>query len=220
MASECMLAHATEEDGTPQTSGVMDLYMHLLGCLSTSHIDFVRTWMNLLSLEAASIPKMDCLIWTTSSAERSLHSASEMRKCCGNLMMISLTQDTTLPRNIRFMSSSLAGCTLGVGERVVLSCEPRRQDISRDIPAFLFVEPYLCSGTLTSMTEFEIEFQISECSGRIMKAFEDSLKKIGSLSSISYRIDKHDGYSNVKTLRCVFTKNFSVSAFYVVILHI
>jgi hypothetical protein len=65
-AAECLLLHATVENGTAETSGVKPLFDFALAGLTASQVQYVRQWSRLVDLEAAAT-RMQSPIWTALS---------------------------------------------------------------------------------------------------------------------------------------------------------
>ena len=79
-AAECMVYHASLEQGSDVTSGAPELFQYLTRSLSASHLSYLRHWEHLIDLEA-SATKCNLNLTVASSVRE-----AEQQKCIGGLM--------------------------------------------------------------------------------------------------------------------------------------
>lgn len=127
-ASECMLYHASLENGNKDTSGVNTLFNYALRGLSSKHLDFVRHWDHLIDLEASAVNSHLHAIWTIPSHIRERNSD----KCIGSLVILDVREGL---EKSAIVLKKLEGkdllYNLQVGDRVFLSIE--RDTMSKPI---------------------------------------------------------------------------------------
>ncbi|KAG0003793.1 Tripartite DNA replication factor [Modicella reniformis] len=68
--SSCTVLHKLLEDGTPESSGIGDIFENATNHLNVTHAEFLRKWNRLLSLEQGDVVKFQNQIWTMLSSER------------------------------------------------------------------------------------------------------------------------------------------------------
>lgn len=67
----CMLHHYAMENGTPETSGLSDIeFNNLVGHCASSHINYLRKWLQMIDLEEQSIVGNQSEIWRLSGIKR------------------------------------------------------------------------------------------------------------------------------------------------------
>jgi len=65
----CSVAHAALEAGTPETSGVPELFLKDVGHLSLPHLDYARRWLAMVDIEQRASERHQALKFTSGVAE-------------------------------------------------------------------------------------------------------------------------------------------------------
>lgn len=86
-AAECLMYHASIENGNDMSSGVSLLYNYVLKGISHKHIQYLKHWDHLIDLE--SIVNEDSIqtLWSMTGPQRELSGA----KCLGKLILTNVT---------------------------------------------------------------------------------------------------------------------------------
>ncbi|KAI8599104.1 DNA replication factor Dna2-domain-containing protein [Dissophora ornata] len=100
--SSCTVLHRLLENGTPESSGLGNLFEEATDHLTDTHAEFLRKWNRLLSLEQGDVAKFQSQIWSMLSMDR-----QKAGNCFSNLLLAEeLCDDTSdqITFGNRFMS--------------------------------------------------------------------------------------------------------------------
>ena len=210
-AAECMVTHAALENGSPESSGVPELFKYSTRVMSKAHLEYIDHWSRLVELEAGVTESGLCRIWTRSG--RDLEHGGEATVI--GLVFQNMQTTEKGGSRLAFVRSLGIPQMFEVGDRVQLSAEMRSNSPitknQRDIEDLIkfevsAVESCVCSGHVAEVSQGMIAVDVPSVHARLTKA----LKTRG----VSIRIDKDGSSVGMGSLRSNIMRLFTQSHSY------
>ena len=194
-AAECMISHAAFESGSPESSGVPELFLYSTRGLSKSHLEFLEHWGQLIEMEASVVDTNMRQPWTQHGADLEREGEfcvsalllDSMHKTEGGGCCLMLKRNTDIPQ------------LFGLGDRVHLSVEAISCGGEQDIEDLLTwditnIESCLGVGHISGISQRAISVDILSLSSRMEKAVKSS--------GVTIRLDKDDTSVGMGSIRC------------------
>jgi DNA replication ATP-dependent helicase Dna2 len=129
-ASECLMYHASKENGNDTSSGISTQFNYVLKGISHKHIQYLKHWDHLIDLE--SIVNEDSIqrLWSLTGPEREKSGAKSM----GRLIMTSVSSSNSLMKVHSVSNGGVSTVGNGNKDHNLLISLSRPDDASEDSP--------------------------------------------------------------------------------------